>query len=333
MISRQWAALVLGLSSVISAPGAGRGDEPGWTGLEGQFRELPMEARRLTGPLFWLHGDESRERLESYVGKVAEGGNGTFTAESRPHRDWLGKDWYRDLQICLDAARRHNLTMWIFDEKWWPSQEVGGAVPPRYGSKRLAAVVKAIEGPGSLRIASAATIPNFLAVLAGKATEGGIDPSTIVDLTEQARAGESDWAVPAGSWRVMTFSWERSAGPRVLVDGASKDCVDWFLKTVYQPHYDRFGPEFGKTIVGFFYDEPETHGDWDRAAGRAGREGRGLEAGVRRLEVHARRGRPGGGPLRLPRGAERGMGADPLRRDDPVVPRSQGRLDRPLPRA
>ena len=35
-----------------------------------------MEARRLTGPLFWLHGDdnETKERLEFYLDKVAEGG-------------------------------------------------------------------------------------------------------------------------------------------------------------------------------------------------------------------------------------------------------------------
>ena len=35
--------------------------------LEEQFRELPMEARRLTGPLFWLHGDENetKQRLRS----------------------------------------------------------------------------------------------------------------------------------------------------------------------------------------------------------------------------------------------------------------------------
>ena len=62
---------------------------------------------------------------------MAEGGNGTFTAESRPHRDWLGEGWFRDLGICLEAAKKNNLTMWIFDEKWWPSQEVGGKVPPR----------------------------------------------------------------------------------------------------------------------------------------------------------------------------------------------------------
>ena len=39
-----------------------------------------------------------------YVGKVAEGGNGCFTTESRPHNDWLGAGWWRDLDICLDAG-------------------------------------------------------------------------------------------------------------------------------------------------------------------------------------------------------------------------------------
>ena len=47
--------------------------------------------------------------------------------------------------------------------------------------------------------------------------------------------------------------------------GASKDCVDWFIQTVYQPHYDHFPADFGKTIRGFFYDEPETRGDWGTA--------------------------------------------------------------------
>ncbi len=54
----------------------------------------------------------------------------------------------------------------------------------------------------------------------------------------------------------------QSGSKELIVDGASQDCVDWFIKTVYQPHYDRFKDDFGKTIVGFFYDEPETQGDW-----------------------------------------------------------------------
>jgi hypothetical protein len=117
------------LASGLIACGIATAAEAGIDVIEKQFRELPMEARRQTGPLFWLHGDESKQRLETYVGKVAEGGNGCFTTESRPHKDWLGEGWFRDLAICLDAAKKHDPKVWIFDEKWWPSSEVGGKVP------------------------------------------------------------------------------------------------------------------------------------------------------------------------------------------------------------
>ena len=80
--------------------------EPDFATVESQFRELPMDARRLTGPLFWLHGDESTERLEMYVGKVAEGGNGSFTTESRPHSDWLGRTGIATLASVWKRPRK-----------------------------------------------------------------------------------------------------------------------------------------------------------------------------------------------------------------------------------
>ena len=246
--------MVLGAAICCGAREAGFGE------VERQFRELPMEARRLTGPLFWLHGDESRELLERYVGKVAEGGNGTFTAESRPHSDWLGEGWYRDLGICLEAAKRHNLSMWIFDEKWWPSGEVGGKVPPRYGCKRLVLATESFSGPGRFERAGYGG-PNFVAAVAGRQKEDGIEGASLADLSGSIKDGRLEWRAPAGEWKVMKFTWKPSGG-RIVVDGASRDCVDWYIQTVYQPHYERFKEDFGKTIAGYFYDEPETHGDW-----------------------------------------------------------------------
>ena len=58
--------LFLTLTFLAIDAGAPAG-EPTIAELERQFRELPMEARRLTGPLFWLHGDEPPELLEDYV--------------------------------------------------------------------------------------------------------------------------------------------------------------------------------------------------------------------------------------------------------------------------
>jgi hypothetical protein len=235
--------------------------EDDFAAVERQFRELPMEARRLLGPLFFIHGDESPARLQMYVAKIAEGGNGCFTAESRVHPDWLGPGWFRDLAICLEAAKQHNLKMWIFDEKWFPSQVIDGKVPPRYAGKRLEAAAVDAEGPRTFEAAGYGG-PRYIAAVAGRvAADGRINGQSLIDLAPHARAGKLSWPVPAGKWRIMKFSY-RPEATFVRVDGASKDCVDWFLETVYQPHYEHFKADFGRTIAGFFYDEPETRGDW-----------------------------------------------------------------------
>jgi hypothetical protein len=255
-------ACLLGRSTVATAA------EPDFQTVERQFRELPPQARRLTGPLFWLHGTESPDRLELYARKMAEGGNGCFTAESRPHNDWLGPNWFRDLGLCLAAAKSNHLQMWIFDEKWWPSQGVAGKVPPQYAAKRLVASARAVEGPSPFA-AEGYGGARHVATLAGRLTaDGKVDGRSLRDLKAFIRAGQLRWPVPPGKWQIMKFTHQQApglgqgGGTQLSVDGASRDCVDWFIQTVYQPHYDHFKADFGKTIRGFFYDEPETRGDW-----------------------------------------------------------------------
>ena len=95
----------------------------------------------------------------------------------------------------------------------------------------------------------------------------GTSPTILATKSGTSRAVRSDTA-PAGKWRILKFTHKQApgliqqGGSQLSVDGASKDCVDWFLQTVYQPHFEHYGAEFGKTIRGFFYDEPETPGDW-----------------------------------------------------------------------
>ncbi len=255
-----------GLTS-LSATDTAPAPASAWHALEQQFHELPMAARRLTGPLFWLHGDdkETPERLRLFLDKVVEGGNGSFCAESRPHSDWLGPRWWADLDVCLQHAKQNDMKMWIFDDAWWPSQTMGGKVPEQYMAKRLTATEKAVTGPVKLD-ETVDTADHFVALLAGRDTGEGIDGASLVDLLPTVQEGKIVWDVPEGNWRVMRFGWElapvsRQNGQPTL-DGASKDCVDWFMNTVYQPHQDHFRDDFGKTIAGFFYDEPETQGDW-----------------------------------------------------------------------
>jgi hypothetical protein len=241
--------------------------------MEKNFRELPMDSRRLTGPLFWMHGDETKERLESYLEKVAKGGNGSFTAESRPHNDWLGPRWFDDLEICLNKAKELDMQMWIFDERWWPSQSIGGTVPPRYAAKSLVAESIDSNGPGVFE-STGFDGERYIGAVAGRLTEDNrFDGDSLLDLAPFIKGGKLAWQAPKGKWRVVKFTHKQapglgqSGGRELSVDGASRDCTEWFLKTVYQPHHDRFKDDFGKTIPGFFYDEPETVGDWGTELG------------------------------------------------------------------
>ena len=232
-----------------------------WSTIEQNFKTLPMEARRFTGPLFWMHGDEPKEVLEKTLDAVREGGNGMFTTEPRPHKDWLGAGWYRDVKICVDYARKHNMKVIIYDDWWWPSQMMGGRVPPQYGSKVIETRVYT-----STNLSTYTQPENLITVVAGKRLpDNTIDSKTLRDLTGAA-ATLAQTKLDA-SEQVMVFTWafkgKLGAQKKMIsVDGASPDCVKWFLDTVYQPHYERFKEDFGKTIVGFFYDEPETQGDW-----------------------------------------------------------------------
>jgi len=255
----------LGLVMAIPLPiVAGESD---WTVLEKQFRDVPMEARQHTGPLFWMHGDETRQQLERELKNVLDGHNGTFTMEPRPHKDWLGEGWYADVGICLNFARQNNLTCYIYDDYWWPSQMMGGRVPAQYGSKVMQASFIDVEG-GKTTALEVISQTNLIAVIGGRIVgEDTVDAKSLTNLTALVKAGQANWTAPEGRWKVMTFSWKfkgKEGGQQrfVSVDGASPDCVDWFIQTVYQPHYDRFKEDFGKTIVGYFYDEPETQGDW-----------------------------------------------------------------------
>ncbi len=204
---RHW--LLAPLFFLTIAPLA-RAEDPTLNDLERQFRALPMDARRLTGPLFWLHGDESAQKLEAELVKVAEGGNGTFTAESRPHRDWMGPTWYRDLDICLRAAKKLDLTMWIFDEKWWPSGEVGGKVPAQYGASGWRRRSRS-KSSGPKRI-------EWNSVAAAESRRRARRPARRADGHRRHQPDRPDANAPAtggstvdlrlASWTLMLFTWE-----------------------------------------------------------------------------------------------------------------------------
>ena len=205
-------------------------------------------ARTNTGPLFWLHGTESAERLREYVGRVDESGQGILTAESRPHKDWLGPGWWRDLRIVIDEAKRRGLKVTLFDDYWYPSQGMAGKYPiPR--EFQCQDVMARVYARGS----APASVTNEIVRVNARETAKGT-----YELTSN---GEKTIVY---SWQILDAKndhWGRHHFP--MVNGLDAAAVEWFLHDIYEPHYTHFKPEFEDgTIVGFFFDEPEFVSWW-----------------------------------------------------------------------
>ena len=214
-------------------------------GIREQFRSPQGAARENTGPLFWMHGTETPERLREYVGRVDESGQGILTIESRPHVDWMREGWWRDVDIVLCECRKRGMKMMVFDDYWWPSQGMGGKypIPEQFQCRDVKGTVYwSYEVPKK--------VENEVARIVVKEIEKDVfKPGPDGDKTIVYT-----WFTSNGSYRFPT------------VNGLDEAAVDWFISQYYQPYYDRYAREFKDgTIPGFFFDEPQFRAGWGPA--------------------------------------------------------------------
>ena len=260
-------------------------------------------------PFLWVHGVESEEEQRREVQKIRESGIGGFCVEARPHKEFNGPGWFRDLALLLDEAKRTGMEMWILDDSHFPTGFADGAVKrehPELCKKFLCCKTLDYAGPmenmtAVLKYALRDPRDKILAVtLSRKTAFETIDPTTTIDLTDivytfvdactvemmlssmgQPLPGNPkegpcvavDFDLPDGQWtlNVITVSYKggekQTEGYLNPLDSAATKVL---LDTVYEPIYAHFGEEFGKTLCGFFSDEPRLgniHGAEDAAIG------------------------------------------------------------------
>jgi hypothetical protein len=63
-------------------------------------------------PFFWQQG-ETEEVLREYMAAIQNAGIGAVCLEARPHPDFAGPLWWRDLDIILEEARTRGMKVWI----------------------------------------------------------------------------------------------------------------------------------------------------------------------------------------------------------------------------
>ncbi len=232
-------------------------------------------------PFFWQHGEEE-EMLRKMMKVIADSGCHSVCIESRPHPDFCGEKWWKDMDVLLDEAKKLDMKLWILDDSHFPTGFANGAVNEaplelhrqsllsghkRYTGKAQDVTINLTKlfppkaDAGSFAAASAA---KFMSAGAPTFDDDRILSVTVLDssgkLTDlpAGNTGLVHWHKPDGDFDVYVTGLSRNYGiHRTYINMMSKDSCRILIDAVYEKHYEHYKEEFGKTILGFFSDEPE----------------------------------------------------------------------------
>jgi len=231
-------------------------------------------------PLFWQKGGPTevvREEME----RIADAGIGAVILEARPHPEFLQDGWWRDVDAVLEIAKRRGMKVWFFDDDTFPTGHAGGAVrdaAPELRRRFLTERHTDVVGP-----AAGASLLVERRQFWGPAADG--DPGTLlrivayrraedshelsgepIDLTDRVVDGVLRWDVPAGWWRVFFLTTTADGGSTRHadhIDYLNADSTRLLIGSVHEKIRARYPDEFGRTIAGFFSDEPGLYNDPD----------------------------------------------------------------------
>ncbi len=236
-------------------------------------------------PFFWQHG-EDEATLRRYMGVIYESNIRAVCVESRPHPDFCGPRWWRDMDVILDEARKRGMQVWILDDSHFPTGHANGALEHAPDALRRQSVVcrtldcscksririgkKMLQHP----LPAKKTNVEFFVGLRRKTPQRRFDDDRLLgvyairldkrgeaesrDLSDWVRNGTLEWEIPEGKWRVYILHLSRNYGPhRDYINMMDAESCRLLIDAVYEPHYEHYRDDFGKTIAGFFSDEPE----------------------------------------------------------------------------
>ena len=246
------------------------------------FRTPPREY----GAIHWaIWGDAlTQERIVREFDQLAA--NGIYVVNLGPARGmtpkYLSPEHLALIKFAVEEARKRNMKIWLADEGSYPSGFAGGKISEQYPQLTMQGIVADTHisvAPG--QTVSVPVLPDTLGALAvtqprtrpGEQAQSGAGAATVLPIT----GGQIKWTAPpeGRSEVVLVRHVFRSSPTRYinradgtyskdslysLIDYLDPDATRAFLKTTHEVYKDLFGQEFGKTVLGFFGDEPDYTG-------------------------------------------------------------------------
>ena len=214
-------------------------------------------------PFYWQHGDHTH-LIPEQIQRIYDSGCRAFCVESRPHPDFVGETWWRDMDIILAEAQKKDMRVWLLDDDKFPTGHAAGMIAKKHPELRQWELVERhidVVGcaPDTSIIVDGQTADHvLLGAFAYKRRKDTLETCfyEAIDLSECVHGGFLTWDIPDGAWRVFLYYKSRLGGRPEYIDVINEKSVKVLIDAVYESHYERYKQYFGNTFAGFFSDEP-----------------------------------------------------------------------------
>ena len=244
-------AILLGLSSCNTVQKSGNSSINNFEALRREFADPAKEYG--TAPFFVWNNIVTREQIDRTLTDLKEKGSGGVFVHPRPGlvTEYLSDEWFDLFRYTLDKGKQLGMNTWMYDENSYPSGFAGGHVPAQMPESYN-------QGQG-LRLSKFEMLPDTASryFICMKEENGKF---TDITANVQAEAGKK------GNFYLFSKTYERKSPwyggfsyVDLLVPGVTQKFIDVTLSG-----YERVaGDEFGKSMPGWFTDEPniQTPGD------------------------------------------------------------------------
>lgn len=226
------------------------------------LKTLPKEFRSTP---FWAWNDKlEHDELIRQIRGMEKQGIGGFFIHSREglETEYLSDEWMNCVESSIIEAQSSGLEAWIYDEDKWPSGSAGGMVslenPGEFTAKAVTAELLEFSYINSESILSELRMdksilgiyklnfnreqPNFIESFTFVESEDyllDINIPIFILICRMERSGTSEWY--------------NGLAPS---DNLNPETVKCFLNLTHEKYKSRFSRGFGKSIKGFFTDEP-----------------------------------------------------------------------------
>ncbi|MGB9586869.1 MAG: glycosylhydrolase-like jelly roll fold domain-containing protein [Armatimonadota bacterium] len=223
-----------------------------------EFRNPPAAYRPM--PFWFWNGKLEIPRLEQQIADMHQKGIGGFFIHARFGLDtaYLSREWLDCVKASVKMAEKLGMEVWLYDEANFPSglSDLKVTAKPEFRAKFVDLTETSVAGPG---IVDLAVSPGEVLCAKAVLCEQGRLTNYSVDLMESINGDLLNWNAPSGEWQVMVFVLQVLDAPNGKVFGVdymNQDATQLFLETTHEVYARELDKYFGKTIKGFFVDEP-----------------------------------------------------------------------------